>query len=59
MSKSRSVVILALLLFTATVSSAQEFKQRYIGKDPCSPEIKGEYGDFSLRLAACGASREF
>lgn len=50
MTKARSMVILALFLFTASISSAQDFKKSYIGKDPCSPEIKGQYGDFSLRL---------
>lgn len=50
MSRLRSMVILALLLFTASISSGQDFKQRFLGKDPCSPAIKGEYGDFSLRL---------
>lgn len=50
MSRLRRVVVLALLLTAAGVTRAQDFKQRYIGKDPCSPEIKGEYGDLSLRL---------
>lgn len=50
MNKLRGTLVLAGLLATTSVAKAQDFKQRYIGKDPCGPEIKGEYGDLSLRL---------
>jgi TonB family protein len=50
MSRLRRIVVLALFLAASSVSRAQDFKQTYIGKDPCGPEVKGQYGDFSLRL---------
>lgn len=50
MSGLRGIAVLALVSVSASVSTAQDFKRRYVGKDPCSPQIKGEYGDLSLRL---------
>jgi len=49
MSRLRSIAVLALLLASASVSTAQDFKQRYVGKDPCALKLKADY-DFSLRL---------
>jgi hypothetical protein len=40
-------IIVVLLLATAGVASAQDFKQRYVGKDPCALKLKGDY-DFSF-----------
>jgi hypothetical protein len=49
MSRFRSISALALLLASASVSKAQDFKRQYVGKDPCALKLKGDY-DFSLRL---------
>ncbi|MGC2888159.1 MAG: hypothetical protein WB627_03775 [Candidatus Acidiferrum sp.] len=49
MSRFRSITALALLLASASVSRAQNFKRQYVGKDPCALKLKGDY-DFSLRL---------
>lgn len=34
----------------SAVTRAQDFKQRFIGKSPCAPDIQSEQSDFSLRL---------
>jgi len=44
------IVILAGVLATAGVANAQGFKQRFVGKSPCAPDIHSEQSDFSLRL---------
>jgi hypothetical protein len=46
----RSTAVLAALLATASVAKAQDFKQKYVGKSPCSPDIQSEFSDFGLRL---------
>jgi hypothetical protein len=50
MNRLRSAVVLVGLLTTAGVAKAQDFKQQYVGKSSCTLNLKGEYGDFSLRL---------
>jgi len=52
---NRLAIIVALLLAAAGATSAQGFKQRYVGKDPCALKLKGDY-DFSLRLDKTGNS---
>lgn len=50
MTRLRGIaVLLGLCSASAGVSRAQDFKQRYVGKDPCALKLKGDY-DFSLRL---------
>lgn len=49
MSRLRSISALALLLASASVSRAQDFKRQYVGKDSCALKLRGDY-DFSLRL---------
>jgi hypothetical protein len=49
-SRLKSVVILLGILASAGLAKAQDFKGQYVGKDPCKLDLKGEYGDFSLRL---------
>lgn len=48
MNRLRSVSVI-IGLFAAGAAQAQDFKQRYVGKDPCALKLKGDY-DFSLRL---------
>lgn len=49
MSGFKSISALALLLASASLSRAQDFKRQYVGKDACVLKLKGDY-DFSLRL---------
>jgi hypothetical protein len=46
----RSLLLLFEILAMATVSHAQEFRQRFVGKSPCVADLKSEQPDFSLRL---------
>jgi hypothetical protein len=48
----KTIVVLAGLLATAIVTKAQaqDFKQRYVGKGPCAPDLQSEYSDLSMRL---------
>jgi hypothetical protein len=46
----RNIIVLVGVLATAGVTKAQDFKQQYVEKDPCTLHLKGEFGDFSLRL---------
>lgn len=46
----RSTAVLAGLLAIAGIAKAQGFKQQYVGKSPCSPDIQSEFSDFGLRL---------
>lgn len=50
MNQLRGAVVLVGLLVTAGVAQAQDFKQRFVGKSPCAPDIQSEHSDFSLRL---------
>jgi len=46
----RTIAGVATFLAVTGVANAQDFKQRYIGKSPCSADIRSEQPDFSLRL---------
>jgi len=50
MSRLKSVVLLVGLLAVASVTHAQDFKQQFVGKSPCAPDIQSERSDLSLRL---------
>jgi hypothetical protein len=50
MNRLRSAVVLVALLAAAGVTQARDFKQRFVGKSPCAPELQSEHTDFSLRL---------
>jgi hypothetical protein len=50
MRRLRSLLLLAGILATTSVSHAQEFRQRFVGKSPCVADLKSEHPDFSLRL---------
>lgn len=50
MNTLRTMVVLAGLLAITTVTNAQDFRQRFVGKSPCAPELQSEKTDFSLRL---------
>lgn len=50
MNRLRNAVVLAGLLAAARVAQGQDFKQRFIGKSLCAPDIQSEHSDFSLRL---------
>lgn len=50
MNRLRSAAVLVGLLTAAGVAQAQDFKQRFVGKSPCAPELQSEHSDFSLRL---------
>lgn len=50
MNRLRSAALLMGLLVAASVAQAQDFKQRFVGKSPCAPDIQSEHSDFSLRL---------
>jgi len=50
MTGLRSLLLLAGILATTSVSRAQEFRQRFVGKSPCVADLKSEQPDFSLRL---------
>ena len=50
MNRLRSAVVLVGLLAAATVTQAQDIKQRFVGKSPCAPDIQSERSDFGLRL---------
>jgi len=45
-----NVAALFGFLVAAGVARAQDFKQRFVGKSPCAPDIQSEFSDFSLRL---------
>jgi hypothetical protein len=42
--------LVALLLAIAGGARAQDFKQKYVGKSSCAPDIQSDRPDFSLRL---------
>jgi hypothetical protein len=46
----KSLVVLASLLVMTSITSAQDFRERFVGKSPCVPELQSEQPDFSLRL---------
>ena len=46
----RSLLLLSGILAMTTVSHAQDFRQRLVGKSPCVADLKSEQPDFSLRL---------
>ena|SRR5215469_141263 len=50
MNQLRTAAVLFLLLAAAGVAQGQDFKQRFVGKSPCAPDIQSESSDFSLRL---------
>jgi len=50
MGRLRSVVVLVGLLATAGATQAQDFKQQFVGKSPCAPDIQSKQSEFSLRL---------
>lgn len=50
MNRLRSAGVLVGLLTAAGVAQAQDFKERFVGKSPCAPDIQSEFSDFSLRL---------
>jgi TonB family protein len=50
MNRLRSAAVLFGLLAAAGVAQAQDFKQRFVGRSPCAPDIQSELSDFSLRL---------
>ncbi len=50
MNRLRSAAVLFGLLAVAGVAQAQDFKERFVGKSPCAPDIQSEFSDFSLRL---------
>ena len=50
MDRVRSAAVLVGLLVAAGVAQAQDFKQRFVGKSPCAPDIQSELSDFGLRL---------
>lgn len=50
MNRPRSAAVLFGLLAAAGVAQAQDFKERFVGKSPCAPDIQSEFSDFSLRL---------
>lgn len=50
MNRLRSAAVLFGLLAAAGVAQAQDFKERFVGKNPCAPDIQSEFSDFSLRL---------
>jgi TonB family protein len=50
MNRLRSAAVLIGLLAAAGVTQAQDFKQRFVGKSPCAPDLQSEHADFSLRL---------
>lgn len=50
MNRLRSAALLVGLLAAAGAAQAQDFKQRFVGKSPCAPDIQSEHSDFSLRL---------
>jgi TonB family protein len=50
MNRLRSAGVLFGLLAAAGLAQAQDFKQRFVGKSPCTPDIQSEFSGFSLRL---------
>lgn len=50
MHRLGTMVVLAGLLTTAGTANGQSFKERYIGKNSCSPDTLGGKADFGLRL---------
>ena len=50
MNRLRSAGLLVGLLTAAGIAQAQDFKERFVGKSPCAPDIQSEFSDFSLRL---------
>jgi TonB family protein len=50
MNRLRSAAVLVGLLAAAGVAQAQDFKQRFVGKSPCAPNIQSQLSDFSLQL---------
>src|ERR1051325_8404808 len=50
MNSLRGIIFLAALLAIAGAAKAQDFKQSFVGKSPCTPEIQSEHSDFSLAL---------
>jgi hypothetical protein len=50
MNGLRSLVVLVGLLVITSITNAQDFRQRFVGKSPCAPELQSQQPDFSLRL---------
>lgn len=50
MNRLRGALVLAGLLAIASHANAQDFKQRFVGKSPCAPDIQSEHSDFGMRL---------
>lgn len=51
MNRLRAVVLILVgLAAIPGVTQAQDFRQRYVGKAICAPELKSEYSDLSMRL---------
>ncbi len=50
MNGLRSLVVLVGLLVITSITNAQDFRQRFVGKSPCATELQSEQPDFSLRL---------
>ena len=50
MNGLRGLVLLIGLLAIASSANAQDFRQRFVGKSPCAPELQTEHADFSLPL---------
>ncbi|MBV9887683.1 MAG: hypothetical protein JO119_14145 [Acidobacteria bacterium] len=44
------MALLVSILAIASAANAQDFRQRFVGKSPCAPELKSGHSDFSLRL---------
>ena len=50
MNSLSRVIVLVAFLAVAGVAQAQDFKRRFVGKNPCAPDIQSEHSDFGLRL---------
>src|SRR6266851_5909435 len=46
----RGAIVLAGLLAITSVTKAQDFRERFVGKSPCAAGLHSEQPDFSLRL---------
>lgn len=46
----KSLLVLAGILAMNSVSHAQDFRERFVGKSPCVADLQSEQPDFSLRL---------
>jgi TonB family protein len=50
MNQLRTAALLFGLLAATGAAQAQDFKQRFVAKTPCAPDLQSEFSDFSLRL---------